>query len=41
MPEFQLYDPLVTRKITLCDEPGIGAEVDPAFLERCEHATVA
>jgi L-alanine-DL-glutamate epimerase-like enolase superfamily enzyme len=27
--------------ITLSDDPGIGAEVDPAFLERCEHATVA
>jgi L-alanine-DL-glutamate epimerase-like enolase superfamily enzyme len=26
--------------ITLPDEPGIGAEVDPAFLERCEHAVV-
>jgi L-alanine-DL-glutamate epimerase-like enolase superfamily enzyme len=28
-------------KITLPDEPGIGAEVDPAFLERCDHAVVA
>ena len=27
--------------ITLPDEPGIGAEVDPAFLERCEHAIVS
>jgi L-alanine-DL-glutamate epimerase-like enolase superfamily enzyme len=27
--------------ITLPDEPGIGAEVDPAFLEGCERATVA
>jgi L-alanine-DL-glutamate epimerase-like enolase superfamily enzyme len=27
--------------ITLPDVPGIGAEVDPAFLEACEHETVA
>ena len=27
--------------ITLPDDPGIGAEVDPAFLEGCEHETVA
>lgn len=27
--------------ITLPDEPGIGAEVDSAFLERCEHETVS
>jgi L-alanine-DL-glutamate epimerase-like enolase superfamily enzyme len=26
--------------ITLSDDPGIGAEVDPAFLERCECLTV-
>ncbi len=26
--------------ITLPDEPGIGAELDPAFLEGCEHTTV-
>ena len=27
--------------ITLPDEPGIGAEVDPTFLERCERSVVA
>ena len=27
--------------ITLPDDPGIGADVDPAFLERCERVTVA
>jgi L-alanine-DL-glutamate epimerase-like enolase superfamily enzyme len=27
--------------ITLPDEPGIGAEVDPAFLEGCKHESVA
>jgi o-succinylbenzoate synthase len=27
--------------ITLPDDPGIGAEVDPAFLDRCERTTVA
>jgi L-alanine-DL-glutamate epimerase-like enolase superfamily enzyme len=27
--------------ISLPDEPGIGAEVDPAFLDRCERTTVA
>jgi L-alanine-DL-glutamate epimerase-like enolase superfamily enzyme len=27
--------------ITLSDDPGIGAEVDPAFLDRCECTTVS
>jgi L-alanine-DL-glutamate epimerase-like enolase superfamily enzyme len=27
--------------ITLPDDPGIGADIDPTFLERCEHASVA
>jgi L-alanine-DL-glutamate epimerase-like enolase superfamily enzyme len=27
--------------ITLPDDPGIGADLDPAFLERCECVTVA